>query len=334
LSPIKKLLIFDQLGVVVVVVVVVVFCETSQEKSNCEGGNTESGVCVSLLPTPHNFWCRSMFRVFHYQSRWYRKRKHFHSADWHSSKLSRKIMIETQCKITESVSSVSQIKELAIQMIKYGISSVNPRTLISQFVQLKKDTIVFGKHKNGVLENPSTAKIISLPSDLENEILVLGMGKATGEMLFGLIDTLISPSQTTRLRLSGMINVPYGQKLPPVVRSERVEIQIHEAGHPVPDENTVTGTLKQLSLIQEKINTWSESHSSSDQSHVVVVLVSGGGSALFEVPVPGTFFSFFLSLFLSLSFSFFLSLSLSLSLQAYIHIHFFTCIHLLLSLSG
>lgn len=53
-------------------------------------------------------------------------------------------------------------------------------------------------------------------------------------------------------------------------------LDIYEAGHPIPDEATVFATQKVLDLI--------ENLTSEDD---VLFLVSGGGSALFEAPVPG-----------------------------------------------
>lgn len=209
------------------------------------------------------------------------------------------LMTDTQEIRKENFSSIQKLKNLAVRMIKYGIASVNPRHLVPQFVQLKEQGLVFGKHVNGIIEDPANMKTIPLSTDGENEILVLGMGKATAEMLFGLVDTL-SPSvplssaslsyvspYAKRLRLRGLINVPCGQQIPSVVHNECVDVQIHAAGHPIPDENTLVGTQKQLDLIRQCAIAWSETPRSHTAPHVVIVLVSGGGSALFEVPVAG-----------------------------------------------
>lgn len=55
---------------------------------------------------------------------------------------------------------------------------------------------------------------------------------------------------------------------------ERIEVV--EAGHPVPDRNTLYGTEKVLALVEGLTAT-----------DTVLFLVSGGGSALFEKPLPG-----------------------------------------------
>lgn len=51
-------------------------------------------------------------------------------------------------------------------------------------------------------------------------------------------------------------------------------IQIHEAGHPVPDENSFQATKKAIELVNNL-----------REKDVVLFLISGGGSALFEQPL-------------------------------------------------
>ena len=53
-------------------------------------------------------------------------------------------------------------------------------------------------------------------------------------------------------------------------------LEIIEAGHPVPDENSVRGAERAIKLV-----------SGLKQEDTVLFLISGGGSALFERPMPG-----------------------------------------------
>ena len=53
-------------------------------------------------------------------------------------------------------------------------------------------------------------------------------------------------------------------------------LEIIEAGHPVPDENSVRGAERAIKLV-----------SGLKQEDTVLFLISGGGSALFELPMPG-----------------------------------------------
>ncbi len=52
--------------------------------------------------------------------------------------------------------------------------------------------------------------------------------------------------------------------------------EIIEAGHPIPDENSIKGAMKALELVEDL-----------DQNDSVIFLISGGGSALFEKPMEG-----------------------------------------------
>ncbi|MDI3516567.1 MAG: glycerate 2-kinase [Thermotogota bacterium] len=52
--------------------------------------------------------------------------------------------------------------------------------------------------------------------------------------------------------------------------------EIYEAGHPLPDENSIKATERVIDMVKEL----------GPEDHVIF-LVSGGGSALFELPLPG-----------------------------------------------
>lgn len=54
------------------------------------------------------------------------------------------------------------------------------------------------------------------------------------------------------------------------------EIEVYEAGHPLPDDNGVSATRRAVSLLQ-----------SADAETLVLCLISGGGSALFVSPCEG-----------------------------------------------
>ncbi len=70
----------------------------------------------------------------------------------------------------------------------------------------------------------------------------------------------------------GWVNVRYGYEPPqPLAR-----VHIHPAGHPIPDEAGVEGTRRILELVD-----------SLTPRDLALVLVSGGASALMELPIPG-----------------------------------------------
>ena len=99
--------------------------------------------------------------------------------------------------------------------------------------------------------------------DRFTEILVIGAGKATPAMAAAVEERL-----GNRIT-AGAINTKYGHAVP----LERIETT--EAGHPLPDEAGVAGTLKMLELAGR-----------CGGSTLLLCLFSGGGSALMPAPVP------------------------------------------------
>ena len=95
-------------------------------------------------------------------------------------------------------------------------------------------------------------------------VFVIGCGKATAAMAQAVEQIL-----GTRIDASAIV-VKYGHT------ALLQKIQLYEAGHPLPDENSLRGTQIILNVLSQA--------SSED---LVLCLISGGGSALLELPVPG-----------------------------------------------
>ncbi len=96
-------------------------------------------------------------------------------------------------------------------------------------------------------------------------LVVVAIGKASWRMASAAADSLGG-------RLDGGVLVTkYGHAMGPIAG-----VEIHEAGHPVPDKNTLAGTEKALEKVRHL-----------GQDDTVIFLVSGGGSALFEKPREG-----------------------------------------------
>jgi glycerate 2-kinase len=103
-----------------------------------------------------------------------------------------------------------------------------------------------------------------------SRLLVIGFGKASVPMarsiealLGGIVD-------------ADVIITKYGHASDHGLQ----KIRVHEAGHPLPDENGVQGTEAILRLVE-----------TVDERTLVAVLVSGGGSALFVAPCAGISFA-------------------------------------------
>ena len=92
--------------------------------------------------------------------------------------------------------------------------------------------------------------------------LLVAVGKAAWQMAKAALDTLVCVD-------GGIVITKYGH-----VKGELPGIRCFEAGHPVPDDNSFAATRAALALV---------SGLSADDT--VIFLLSGGGSALFELPL-------------------------------------------------
>jgi len=100
--------------------------------------------------------------------------------------------------------------------------------------------------------------------NLKKNPLVIAVGKAAWRMA-------AACSEYYNGALSGYVITKYGHSMGIIPGFE-----IYEAGHPVPDENTIKATDEVLMATSEL-----------SKDDIVLFLVSGGGSALFESLVPG-----------------------------------------------
>ena len=97
----------------------------------------------------------------------------------------------------------------------------------------------------------------------KGRLIVIGAGKASAAMARAVEDHWAGP-------LSGLVVTRYGYAVP----CERIEIV--EAAHPVPDSAGLAAAERMLRLVQGL---------SADD--LVLCLISGGGSSLLPLPVPG-----------------------------------------------
>ena len=98
---------------------------------------------------------------------------------------------------------------------------------------------------------------------LPQRVHLVAIGKAAAQMAKAAYDQLGS-----RI-LGGIAITKYGHS-----RGDIGPIKVYEAGHPLPDENSVQATDEVLSMVQ-----------ALGEEDAVIFLVSGGGSALFESPL-------------------------------------------------
>lgn len=108
-----------------------------------------------------------------------------------------------------------------------------------------------------------TRALSSIDFSRHRRILVVGVGKASGAMAHALEQVLGDRIST------GLVVVKDGYTAP------TRKIKLVEAGHPIPDERGLRAANEILALVR-----------SASADDLVIVLVSGGGSALAPCPAP------------------------------------------------
>lgn len=113
---------------------------------------------------------------------------------------------------------------------------------------------------------PEAAVITALKEKkINQEVVLVAIGKAAWNMAKAASEILGSKVR------GGVVVTKYGHSKGPIKGSE-----IIEAGHPIPDENSILGATKALELV-----------SGLTPEDLIILLISGGGSALFEKPLEG-----------------------------------------------
>lgn len=139
---------------------------------------------------------------------------------------------------------------LALGALEAALKSVEPGALVRQAL----------KFRPGSIEATDILGRTLAFGDFR-DIYIVGAGKAAGAMADAACTILKSGVA------GGAITVPYGTKI------ENDHISVTCASHPVPDENGVRGTEKIVAIMEK-----------AGKDDLVVVLISGGGSALMPLP--------------------------------------------------
>ena len=140
-------------------------------------------------------------------------------------------------------------KEVALILMEEAIRSADPYEAVKRAVKVEKNKL----------------QVFDKAFSVEGNVYLLAFGKAACAMARAIVETM-------RVE-EGLIVTKYGYaKNCPRVKG----IRIIEAGHPVPDENSLLAGKLGLELA-EKVK----------PNDVLIVLISGGGSALFLLPEEG-----------------------------------------------
>ena len=145
---------------------------------------------------------------------------------------------------------ITRLRQDALTIFKHGLKPVDPANAIKRNLVVEDNRLDI------------QGKVYDL-SAYEN-IFVIGMGKASAAMAKAIEDLL-----GDRIK-GGIVNVKYGHTVPLRI------VRANEAGHPVPDEEGLAGTIKILKLLKQ-----------TGEKDLVFCLISGGGSALLPCPAEG-----------------------------------------------
>lgn len=139
------------------------------------------------------------------------------------------------------------LREDAIQILKNAIDAVEPSSIVKKAL-LRNDNILYvDDHKYDL-------------NTIEN-IYVIAFGKASVGMSRAVEDIL-----SDKL-LKGIAVTRYGS------HNELDQLTVYEAAHPIPDENSI----KAATFAKEIL-------SKTTENDLIIFLISGGGSSLFELP--------------------------------------------------
>lgn len=141
-------------------------------------------------------------------------------------------------------------RRAALDVLVAALEAADPGKAVRRFLQRQGETL----------------RVADRSYDLRSydRVLVVGAGKAGAAMAAAVEEVLGD-------RVSeGVVNVKYGHVAP------TRRIKIHEAAHPVPDEQGLAGTRQMVELLE-----------GAGPRDLVIAVISGGGSALMDLPVEG-----------------------------------------------
>lgn len=144
---------------------------------------------------------------------------------------------------------MKRLRRDALTIFRAALGAADPADAIRRHVRLNGDTLIAGGRRYRL--------------ERFRRIQVIGAGKASGAMAQA-IERLLG-----RRLQGGLVSTKYGHTVP----LRRVEIC--ECGHPVPDARGVEGASRVAEIARE-----------AGPDELLIVLISGGASALLPAPAP------------------------------------------------
>lgn len=141
------------------------------------------------------------------------------------------------------------LRESALAIFQAALDAADPRAAMRRTLRRDGDLLRIGSRAYELARG---------------RVFVVGFGKASAAMAQAVEE--ICGDKIAQ----GAVSVKYGHVTP------LQKVQLHEAGHPLPDANSLRATVKILDILSE-----------ADSDDLIICLISGGGSALLELPVEG-----------------------------------------------
>ncbi len=137
------------------------------------------------------------------------------------------------------------------ELARYAISLADPMEIVPKYLSWDGNCIVVDSRR--------------ICLDEGSRIYIIGAGKASGKMALA-VEELFGERIA-----GGVVSVP--DYMLDSYESRRIEFI--GAGHPVPNENSIVAAEKIMDLVEK-----------AGEKDIVIALISGGGSALLEKPIP------------------------------------------------
>lgn len=141
------------------------------------------------------------------------------------------------------------IRETVMDLVQAAIRAADPYAAVMRMVRRRGEILDVGGREYNL--------------ERYRRVLVLGAGKASALMAVALEEILGERIE------EGLVVVKYGYTAPTRI------VALREAGHPVPDERGVDAA-RELAAIAAR----------AQEGDLVILLISGGGSALLTLPAP------------------------------------------------
>jgi glycerate 2-kinase len=145
--------------------------------------------------------------------------------------------------------SRSKVHRDVVEVLEEGLKAIDPEISLPKIVRIEDNSIYIANYK----------------IEIRGRIYVAGFGKASAKMLKAL-------TKIMRWKIDkGAIIVPKGYNIVGEI-PQGIEILVGE--HPIPGRDTIRSSEKLLEILE-----------SVEIGDTVILLISGGGSSLFEIPM-------------------------------------------------